>query len=318
MKLLYLPTTKSQQRQNEKETWIFPIHLAMEATYMRDKGHEVYWDEPERKCQKWLHKPMFKVPFSKLPRPDRLFTKAYDPKWQNNGNFKHKPGAYIMSAGGCWWGKCKFCVESGKPYETRDIDDVIDEIKELKTMGFREIFDDSATFPVEWLDEFCRKLKPLKIKFSCNMRCVDLDYEMMKDAGFRMILFGVESANQPTLDNINKGIDTRDMQYIIKASLAGLDPHAAFMFGYPWETDEDAERTLRLVHYLLKKGFIKTAQASFYTPPDRKNNPQHKKYVGRIYEAGYSPEFWFNQLKSVRSRDDIKYIWRGIKAALGG
>jgi len=320
MKLLYLPTTKSQQRQNYKETWVYPIHLAMEATYMRDQGHTVYWDMPEMKdkCQKFLHQPMG-VPFSKLYKPDRVFTKADDPKWQKNGNFKYKPGAYIMSAGGCAWGKCEFCVEHGKPYEVRPVDDVIEEIIELKEMGYREIFDDSATFPTgEWLDEFCEKLKHLDIKFSCNMRLVNLDYEMMKDAGFRMILFGVESANQNTLDRINKGIKTEDVKYLIKASLSGIEPHVSCMLGYPWEEHEDAMRTVRLIQELLKKGYAQTAQASLYTPPDKLNNPDHERYIPKIYHAGYSLEFWWNKLRSIKTKEDIQYIIRGIKEALGG
>lgn len=319
MKLLYLPTTKSQQRQHEKETWVYPIHLAMEATYMRDSGHEVYWDRPDMKykCQKVLSRPLG-TPFKKLYKPDREFTKANDPKWQNNGNFKYKPGAYIMSASGCAWGKCCFCVENGKPYETRTVDDVIDEIKELKSLGYREIFDDSATFPTgAWLDEFCRKLKPIGVKFSCNMRCIDLDYAMMKDAGFRMILFGVESANQETLDAINKGIKTYDVQYVIKASLSGIEPHITGMVGYPWETHEDAQRTVKLIQELLKKGYAHTAQASFYIAPKQVSNESHRIYIPQIYRAGLYPEFWWNKLKRIRTKEDIAYIWRGIKSCFG-
>ena len=31
------------------------------------------------------------------------------------------------------------------------------------------------------------------------------EYKLMKKAGFRFVLFGLESANQATLDRINKG-----------------------------------------------------------------------------------------------------------------
>ena len=154
------------------------------------------------------------------------------------------------------------------------------------------------------------------------MRIVNVDYACMFHSGFRMVLFGVESANQITLDKINKGVKVENIiPTIKKASEAGLAPHVAVMFGYPWETDEEATNTLRLVHYLLRKGFAKTAQASFYTPPGKQDigsmpNCNHRRFVGKIYDVSYYPDFWFNQLRTIRSADDLKYLWRKIKAGL--
>jgi radical SAM superfamily enzyme YgiQ (UPF0313 family) len=137
----------------------------------------------------------------------------------------------------------------------------------------------------------------------------------MKRAGFRMILYGLESRNKKTLKAINKGINIK--KAIVELKLAaryGLEPHVAVMFGYPWETDKDAGRTLQLVHYLLKKGYAKTAQASLFSVPGVSSKKEHAKYVSRIYEAAYCPEFWMNKLRDIKSKDDIKYIWKGIKA----
>jgi len=132
-----------------------------------------------------------------------------------------------------------------------------------------------------------------------------------------MLLYGVESANEETLNRIGKGINADEIiPTIKKASEAGLEPHIAVMFGYPWETDEDAQRTLKLVHYLLRKGYAKTAQASFYTVGRLQYNLGHKRFVNRIYNAALYPSFWFNKIKDIKNIDDIKYIWRGIKAAL--
>ena len=320
MRVLYLPNEYRQQRQREKKRRIYPVLMAMQAEWYRKQGHEVRWYPDcsfpvahwcEGLCYDKIVREPENLPFLELPAPDRLFTRAYT---FTSGNYKHLPGTHIMSASGCWWGACKFCVEKGKPYEVRPLDDVIVEIKECKRLGFREVFDDAATFPLDWLKEFCAKLKPIGIPFSCNMRCVDIDYKMLKDAGFRMLLFGVESANNETLFKINKGMSYLHTTNIVRAAKAGLSCHIAVMFGYPWETDEDALRTLDLVHFLLRRGYAKTAQASFYQPPDGQNNPEHKKYVKRIYNAGFHLDFWFNQLKSVRTKDDIKYIWRGIKS----
>jgi len=257
------------------------------------------------------------LPFLSLPYPDREFTRWWE--YQDNGNFKYRPGTYIQAANGCHWGKCSFCVENGKPYEVRPVEDVIEEIKECKAMGFKEVFDDSGTFPKgRWLDLFCKSVHNVGCYIGCNVRLCDMDYNQMKWAGFRMLLFGLESANQRTLDKINKGVKVEDYKYIIKAAKCGLEPHVAVMFGYPWETDREAVNTLRLVHYLLRKGYAKTAQASFYQSRGCASQSSHRTYVKKIYDVWKYPDFWFNKIRDIKNVDDLKYLWRCIKAGLNG
>jgi radical SAM superfamily enzyme YgiQ (UPF0313 family) len=109
-----------------------------------------------------------------------------------------------------------------------------------------------------------------KIYFSCNMRFGALneeDYRLLKKAGFRMLLFGIESANQKTLDMINKGVAIeRIVKEIQWAAKAGLEPHVTIMVGYPWETREDAWNTFRLTKYLFEKGWAKTLQVTIVIP----------------------------------------------------
>jgi radical SAM superfamily enzyme YgiQ (UPF0313 family) len=323
MKILYLPNEYSQQRQREKKANIYPVRLAMEAEWYRKQGHEVYWDSNPywREYDKIITEPE-DLPFLSLPHADRIFTQLnkcpVGGEWlyQNNGNFKYHPGTYIQSASGCWHGKCSFCVENGKSYEVREVDDVIEEIKECQQLGFKEVFDDSATFPTgSWCEKFislysvgCRGLR-----FGCNARIgYPYPFTDMYAAGFRMLLFGIESGSQRTLDKVDKGVKVEDIIPTIKrAAACGLEPHIAVMFGYPWETEEDARRTLSLCVYLLKKGYAKTAQASLYCPPDGINNGTHKKYIRRIYNAAFYPTFWWN-----RRNDNIGYLWRGIKSYL--
>ena len=325
MKILFQLNPYNQQRQQEKPRWIYPIKLAMYATYLRNQGHQVIWD--------WIggwssdrlvtSENDIDVPFLDLPPADRVLTDAMNPKWQQNGNFKHLPGTYIMSANGCWHGKCSFCVEKGVPYEVRPVGDVISEIDECVAMGFKEVFDDSGTFPIQdWLWNFYQKMRTSglykNLRLSCNMRFGVLDKAwifMMKHINFRMLLYGLESANQKTLNKINKGIDIDKAVKELKiASKAGLENHIAVMFGFPWETDQDAIRTLKLVWWLLKKGYAKTAQASFYCPPDGIANESHRKYVPRIYNVIKYPSFWFNKIRDIKDINDLKYFWKCLKA----
>ncbi len=214
---------------------------------------------------------------NELPFIDRDLT-----KWQlyseKNGNFKHRPGTYTMVGRDCWWGKCTFCswTTMYPKYRMRRPETLVDEIGTLiDKYHVKEVFDDSGSFPKgEWLRTFCKLIIERgyndEISMGCNMRFGALtpdEYGLMSKAGFRMVLFGVESANQQTLDKVCKNLSPEIVIESCKAAKkAGLDPHITIMFGYPWESKEDAQRTLDLGKFLLKKGYADTVQATIMIP----------------------------------------------------
>jgi radical SAM superfamily enzyme YgiQ (UPF0313 family) len=317
----------NQQRQYEKMVWVYPAHLAMYATHLRNEGHEVEWDKEATNSIDFKmieDDTQIDVPFEKLPFPDRVFTNAMDKRYQAYGNYKFHPATHMMASNLCWYGKCTFCIDTeklqkGEKRGLRTVNHVMEEIDALIAQGYREVFDDSGTFPVgEWLESFCKEMqtRKKKIVIGCNMKPVKIDYKMMANAGFRFILVGIESINQPTIDRIAKGQRSVDIIPIIKSmSDAGLEPHGTFMTGYPWEAWEDEKRTIDLCHYLLRKGYLKTAQASVYSPPRTKpdvNSPGHK-YLPRFYDVYRSPEFWLNKIKDIKQWEDFTYILRGAR-----
>ena len=197
---------------------------------------------------------------------------------KKNGNFKRTPGTYIMSGRDCWHAKCTFCSWTTlyPKYRTRNPVDVVAEIESLvERYGVREIMDDSGSFPVgEWLETFCREMirrgLNRKVRIDCNMRFGRLGpeaYRLMREAGFRLVLFGVESANQKTLDRFCKAITVEDVRRGAEwASKAGLDVHLTFMFGHAWEGPVEIENTVRLARELLAKGHAATLQCTLTIP----------------------------------------------------
>lgn len=327
MRYLFPLNPYNQQRQFEKPVWVYPAHLAMYATYLRNKGEDVYWNEDEKEI---AHDRIIRddtdiiIDFNKLPYPDRMFTDAKNPRWQSYGNYKFHPATHMMSSNLCWYGKCTFCIDTKKLEEgehrgVRTVDHVMEEIDDLISKGYKEVFDDSGTFPVgKWLEEFCMKMKingrNKKIIIGCNMKPVKIDYKMMKEAGFRFILVGIESANQHTLDKIKKGQRAEDVVGIIKSmSDAGLEPHCTFMSSYPWETEEEEQNTINLCHYLLRKGYAKTAQASIYCKPREVPDANHigHKRIPKYFEAYKHPEFWYHKITDIRKWEDFTYLLRG-------
>ena len=306
---------------------MYPAHMAAYATYLRNEGHSVIWGTDPNVKKSDVDKLIWNdfeidVPFEKLPFPDRVFTDAKNKRWQAYGNYRYHPATHMMVSNLCWYGKCTFCVdtyklEHGEKRGLRSVDHVMEEIDDLIRLGFKEVFDDSGTFPVgEWLEEFHRKMqkRKKKIHIGINMKPIKMDYKLLADSGVGFTLVGIESANQVTVDKIRKGQKSEDIIPIMKSmNDAGLKVHLTSMFGYEWETHEDAMRTVKLVHHLLKKGYVKTAQASVYSPPRTQPDPKSPghKYIPKIYEAYRSPSFWYHKVKDIRQWEDITYLLRG-------
>ncbi len=132
------------------------------------------------------------------------------------------------------------------------------------------------------------------------------------------------------------------------ASAAGLYPHITIMFGYPWETYEDACNTLNLGEWLLRKGYAYTMQATVVIPypgtplfkecqekgllntldwdaydmkhPVMLSAIPDEKVMGLVksmYGVSFEPEFILRKLLSVKDIYDLKYYLRALKKVTG-
>ena len=295
------------------------------------------------------------------PFIDRELTKWKN--YQKEYNLIGKPFFYIMSGRDCWWGKCVFCSwpRMYPCFGTRSVENVLDEIGILiKKYDVKEIFDDSGTLAVgKWLKELCSGLinrgYNKKIKYSCNMRFGVLkqeDYNLMKKAGFRLLKFGLESANQKTLDYIDKGIKVKDIiEGCRMAKKAGLTVHLTMIVGWPNETKEDALKTFKLAKNLMQSGQADLLQATVLIPypgtslwreakeknlflfepmdyerydmrePVLKTKNSNAKEVaaicGKIYTIFLTPQYIFARLKNINNFEEFLFNFRGVRAVLG-
>ena len=300
-----------------------------------------------------------------LPFVDRDLT-----RWQlyayKNGNYKRTPGTYTMVGRDCWYrrnGGCTFCSWPTlyPSFRVRKPELLIEEIGALlENYGVQTVFDDTGTFPIgNYLRKFCRlmieKGYNKEIDFSCNMRfgCCSLeDYRLMKRAGFRMLLFGLESASQRILDEINKGLTVEEMvESCRKAKKAGLDVHITIMFGYPTASSEEEFQTYRLARKLMESGCADTLQSTLLMPypgsrlyemalekgwlryspgewehwdmsePVMKSLDMSPEEVKRLCDETYklfmSPKYALRRLMSIRSFEDLKFAFRGTRKVIG-
>ncbi len=278
-----------------------------------------------------------------------------------NGNFRKTPGTYLMSGRDCWHAKCTFCSWTTlyPTYRTRDPIDVVNEIGDLiERYGVKEIMDDSGSFPVgEWLRTFCNEMikrgYQKKLRIDCNMRFGRLtleDYKLMRKAGFRLVLFGVESANQYTLDRFVKALKVEDVENgAAWASQAGLDVHLTFMFGHAWEGRAEIENTVQMARRMLAKGWASTLQCTMTIPypgtplfrelqaadglttldwdeydmrrqitkTPKISEDEIKAAVRRVYAGFFQPETLVRRLFSFRTLFDFGFCYRGFRSILG-
>jgi radical SAM superfamily enzyme YgiQ (UPF0313 family) len=280
---------------------------------------------------------------------------------KKNGNFRRTPGTYIMSGRDCWHAKCTFCSWTTlyPTYRTRDAIDVVNEIEMLvNKYGIKELMDDSGSLPVgKWLETFCNEIIKRglnkKLRIDCNMRFGRLtaeDYRLMRKAGFRLVLFGVESANQKTLDRFVKALKVEDVEKGAKwASEAGLDVHLTFMFGHAWEGKEEIANTVKLARKLLANGHASTLQCTLTIPYPgtplfkelKESDGLHtldwdeydmrraitktplateeeiKCAIQEVYRGFLQPQAILRRLLSTKTLFDFGFYYRGIRSLLG-
>jgi radical SAM superfamily enzyme YgiQ (UPF0313 family) len=295
-----------------------------------------------------------------LPFIDRKLTNAhlYFEKWK-----RRTPFMYTMAGRDCAWGQCTFCAwtVTHPKFCVRTPESLLDEIGMLiEEFGAKEIFDDTGNFPGgAWLRRFCEGMIERgyhkEILFSCNMRFSDVrakTAELMKKAGFRKIKSGLESANQSTLDRIAKGVKVEEIvEGCQTASKAGLEVQLTIMVGFPWETREDAERTLQLARRLMSTGAAEMLQSTVVVPypgtslhkealangwfridpgdydrydmtePILKTGDLEPDEVvricGEIYKTFLTPRFVLRNMMRIRTKEDMSYFLRGAKAVVG-
>jgi radical SAM superfamily enzyme YgiQ (UPF0313 family) len=202
-------------------------------------------------------------------------------------------------------------------------------------------------------DEMIKRGLNRKVRIDCNMRFGRLtseDYRLMRKAGFRLVLFGVESANQYTLDRFVKALKVEDVEQGAQwASEAGLDVHLTFMFGHAWEGKAEIANTVALARRMLAKGWASTLQCTLTIPypgtplfkelaaADGLTTLDWDEYdmrraitktplvteeeikcaIREVYRGFLQPAALWRRLTSTRTLFDFSFYYRGIRSLLG-
>ncbi len=163
-----------------------------------------------------------------------------------------------MSSRGCYWGKCTFCTHSfiydshyRKENEVRVAEELDHLSKKYKTKYFT--FSDEAISPNAFnriSKEILRRKLEMRslgmLKFESSEKETPELFDDIYRAGFLMLFFGLESANDRILSVIDKGCDQETERAVLKhSSEAGIWNHLYLFFGFPTEEREEAEDTIK-------------------------------------------------------------------------
>jgi radical SAM superfamily enzyme YgiQ (UPF0313 family) len=171
------------------------------------------------------------------------------PRW-DLVNMKNIFQVAVQVTRGCPF-NCDFCLVSkifGRQMRFRDIDNVVEEIKNLPS---KYIFfvDDNLTINKRYAHDLMKRLKPLGISWAC-MASIDVadDETLLKEmaeAGCFNILIGFESLNPVSLCEMHKDHNQGGEKFIPairKIHSVGIHINASFIVGFDNDTLEELDR----------------------------------------------------------------------------
>ncbi len=217
---------------------------------------------------------------------------------------------------GCYWGKCTFCDHGAgyiDQFRAKHADQIVDELARLKAKYNAKhfLFTDESFPPALFI-----KLPPLMLEKKLDIYWTTLIrfesllvepkiWETAAAAGCRSLYFGLESANERIIKMVMK--DTK-IDVVIKnlneANRVGIWSHVMGFYGFPGETEEEAEETRRfllshqdIIHSVEMYFFVLYKHAPVFQTVENykikvKENPEHDLALDYYYtpESGLSIE----------------------------
>ena len=171
----------------------------------------------------------------------------------------------VMTGRGCQWDRCLFCSDvisvSGRTFRTRSVENVLIEMQEqarrhesanflfldLKLNSWPDMLRGIArgigryVQGAQWVGTVHVDQRP-------DNGLSRADLEAAVEGGMRRVSFGLESGSQRLLDAMRKGSSVAgNSAFIRDAHAAGLSIRCTMFKGFPGETAEDMEQTVRFL-----------------------------------------------------------------------
>lgn len=195
----------------------------------------------------------------------------------------------VQAGRGCPY-TCSFCSVFclyRKKYFKREIDEVLRDIRYIKTLGFRKILllDDNIGADRNYLEALCREIKKLNMRW-LSQCSIDIGkhpelLEIMKESGCLALSFGLESISRESLKKMGKGWARPDeyISLIQTIKKAGIDVSTEMVVGGDGDTLESIERTAEFI----EKAGVSVPRFYILTPIPGTDFFKEMEDAGRIY-----------------------------------
>ena len=279
-----------------------------------------------------------------FPAHDKLNQKLYD-----DPTATRLPKTIVQGQKGCIH-VCNFCCQPaffGAPsVNYRSTDHVIDELKWVSKLGFKEVMFNDATLTgdIEWAKELFNKMidNNIDITWNCSTRANRLDSDMidlMKRAGCHTIMIGLESADKVVLKNIKKSMSPEVVKDAVdNITNAGLASVVFAVVGFQGETEKSVNNTIKFLktlnttyitlgiavpapgtefyRYVKEHGYLLTDDWSKYDPmqkpvfsyPDLSSEKILWYSRNGLQQFYLRPSYMLKRLLEVRSFIEIKHL----------
>lgn len=258
-----------------------------------------------------------------LPAWDLVDMEGYLGRWERSTGERR---AAVLTSRGCPF-DCSWCSKPtfGRTFRQQSPERVVEELTALKDeyrVDYVRFCDDVFGVSRPWIDRLLTLLIDggLDLRWECLARVDLLKPDLlrrMRVAGLERVYVGVESGSQKMLDLMNRGTRLAHVERTADAlRREGIRQFWFLMLGYPGETLEDIEATLRLFRRFSPEEY--SVSIAVPVPGTRFHEAVKDRLIGRprasrrsggtslLYEAAY-PE--------------VLYRWQqarfGLEAALG-
>jgi anaerobic magnesium-protoporphyrin IX monomethyl ester cyclase len=144
--------------------------------------------------------------------------------------------------------------------------------------------------------QFCRLLieRDVGLQWGCfgriNLMTPDL-VELMAEAGCRAVFYGIDSGSQPVLDRTAKKLRAEDVLPVLELSARYFKLiEASFIWGYPFETLADFDRTVELAAEASMLGSVVNVQLHMLSPLPL--SPIYQEFDGELLEPEREDMRW--------------------------
>jgi radical SAM superfamily enzyme YgiQ (UPF0313 family) len=194
----------------------------------------------------------------------------------------------VFASRGCYWAKCAFCSHhfSGSYFRTRSVENIFNDLNNLyDKYGCKNFYFIDDALPPSIALELSRMITKNNrpYRWAAEIRLENMmDESFFKElfsGGCRLLLFGLESANQRVLDSMNKGIKKETAENVIRfASQSGIITWVFFFMGFPGETSSEAKDTMNFltenreyIDMIAGGNFILVKNSQVFKDPEKFN-----------------------------------------------